>query len=90
MNTIMSSVDRNSYAQASGTAGTMRVVGQIVSMTIATFFFALFMGKIPIEEASEGVFIMIINKAFLVFGLVALLGIYFSYSRGRLDRATAS
>lgn len=89
MNTIMSSVDRSSYAQASGTAGTMRVVGQIVSMTIATFFFALFMGKIPIEEASEGVFVMIINRAFMIFGLAAMAGIYFSYSRGKLDRASA-
>jgi hypothetical protein len=36
MNTIMSSVQKNQLGLASGSASTMRVVGQITSMTIAT------------------------------------------------------
>ena len=87
MNTIMSSVEANAYAQASGTAGTMRVVGQIVSMTIATFFFALHMGKTHMEEVANNDFMLAQHKAFVVFAVIALVGIYFSWYRGHLTRS---
>lgn len=86
MNTIMSSVDRSAYAQASGTAATMRVVGQITSMTIATFFFALLLGKTQMEAADPKLFLQAQRQAFLVFAALGLAGIYFSWWRGRLDR----
>lgn len=86
MNTIMSTVERSQYGLASGTAATMRVVGQIVSMTIATVFFALFMGNQAIESVADSLFLKALRWGFLTFALVSTLGIYFSYYRGTIIR----
>ncbi len=86
MNTIMSTVERSQYGLASGTAATMRVVGQIVSMTIATVFFALFMGNQAIESVADSQFLKALRWGFLTFALVSTLGIYFSYYRGTIIR----
>ena len=48
MNAIMSSVDRKSYGIASGVVGSMRMLGQMFSMGIATLAFSLTMGRTPI------------------------------------------
>ena len=64
----------------------MRVVGQITSMTIATFFFALLLGKTQMEAADPKLFLQAQRQAFLVFAALGLAGIYFSWWRGRLDR----
>ncbi|MDX9882419.1 MAG: MFS transporter [Prolixibacteraceae bacterium] len=86
MNTIMSSVDRARYGLASGTAATMRVVGQIISMTIATLFFAgLFAGQ-TIEAVSDNVFLTAVKWGFVSFSCISTVGIYFSYSRGKIAR----
>ncbi|MFO8002306.1 MAG: MFS transporter [Marinilabilia sp.] len=86
MNTIMSSVDRTKYGVASGSAATMRVVGQIVSMTIATFFFALFFGGEAVENIENSLFLKAMKFGFFTFALIAVAGIYFSYYRGRIER----
>jgi MFS family permease len=86
MNTIMSAVERPQYGLASGTAATMRVVGQIVSMTIATVFFALFMGNQAIESVADHLFLNAQRWGFLVFSLISAVGIYFSYNRGAIIR----
>lgn len=56
MSTIMGSVDRSRYGQASGTAASMRVFGQIVSMTIVTLFFALLFNGQAVDTVSDDVF----------------------------------
>ncbi len=86
MNTIMSSVDRSQYGQASGTASTMRVLGQIVSMTIATLFFSAIFGKLTIGEVSGPLFMKAMKWGFTVFALISAAGIYFSWNRGRISR----
>ncbi len=86
MNTIMSAVESPQYGLASGTAATMRVVGQIVSMTIATVFFALFMGNQAIESVADHLFLNAQRWGFLVFSLISAVGIYFSYNRGAIIR----
>lgn len=82
MNTIMSSVDKTHLGLASGTAATMRVVGQITSMTIATLFFAGMFGNQTIELVSDSLFMKAVKWGFLSFALISLAGIYFSYNRG--------
>lgn len=84
MNTIMSSVEKTQYGLASGTAATMRVVGQIFSMTVATLFFAGFMGKVAIESVSDKQFLLAMQYSFVFFAIISLVGIYFSFSRGKL------
>ncbi len=49
MSTIMSSVDRKQYGQASGLAASMRVFGQIISMSIVTLIFSLMFGDLSVE-----------------------------------------
>jgi EmrB/QacA subfamily drug resistance transporter len=86
MNTIMSSVQRNQLGLASGSAATMRVVGQIVSMTIATLFFAAMFGGQAVEAVSQPVFLTAMKWAFVSFSILSVAGIYFSYNRGKLNR----
>lgn len=86
MNTIMSSVEKHQYGIASGVAATMRVVGQMVSMTIVTLFFSLYIGTTQISLVSDAVFLSTLKWTFIAFTLIALTGIVFSYSRGDIKR----
>ncbi len=86
MNTIMGSVDKSRYGVASGTAATMRVIGQMVSMTIATIFFSWFFGKQGVDDVSVLLFLKAMKWSFLIFSGIAFAGIYFSFSRGRIKR----
>jgi EmrB/QacA subfamily drug resistance transporter len=86
MNTIMSSVDKNQLGLASGSAATMRVVGQIASMTIATIFFAILFQKQSVEVVSNVIFLKALRMGFITSAIIAVTGIYFSFSRGRITR----
>jgi EmrB/QacA subfamily drug resistance transporter len=81
MNTIMGSVDKTQYGVASGTSATMRVLGQMLSMTIATIFLAVFIGDISVAQASDQMFIRALQLGFLTFSLISAAGIWFSYFR---------
>jgi len=84
MNTIMSSVDKNQLGVASGTSATMRVIGQMVSMTIATLIFSFYFNGTQIKNVPNPVFISSMHIAFIISGIICLTGIYFSNSRGNL------
>ena len=84
MNTIMSSVDKKQLGIASGTSATMRVIGQMVSMTIATLIFSFYFNSQQISNVSNSDFIASIHLAFIISGIICLAGIYFSNSRGNL------
>lgn len=86
MNTIMSSVDKSRYGLASGTAATMRVIGQITSMTIATLFFASLLGNQAIETVSDDLFLKAMKWGFISFSTLSIFGIYFSFNRGKMKR----
>lgn len=84
MNTIMSSVERNQLGIASGTSATMRVVGQMMSMMIATLIFSLYLSGTHIAEADNALFNNSIRLSFTISGFICLVGVYFSNSRGNL------
>ncbi|WP_439183013.1 MFS transporter [Carboxylicivirga taeanensis] len=84
MNTIMSSVNQKQAGLASGMAATMRVLGQMASMTIASAFFAIFFKNESIATVSDAQFINGLYYAFLTFAIICALGVYFSMSRGKL------
>jgi EmrB/QacA subfamily drug resistance transporter len=86
MNTIMSSVPKHQYGLASGISSTMRVFGQMVSMTIATLLFALFFGKNKVAEISMPVFMTTVSILFIIFAAICAVGIWFSYQRGNISR----
>ncbi|MCE5205794.1 MAG: MFS transporter [Porphyromonadaceae bacterium] len=84
MNTIMSSVERPQYGQASGIAASMRVFGQIISMSIITFLFSMNFGDSSVEAVSNHVFMDVMQWGFLIFTVIGLPGIYFSFNRGNM------
>jgi len=88
MNTIMSSVDKSKSGIASGMASTMRVLGQMASMSIATLLFAVFFGNQSIAGVDDNTFIKGIRFAFLIFAIICMAGIYFSISRGKMHHSS--
>ncbi|MCL2074623.1 MAG: MFS transporter [Marinilabiliaceae bacterium] len=84
MNTIMSSVSKNQYGMASGIAGTMRVLGQMASMTLVTLFFALSFGKELISDVPKTLFVKVSSLLFALFAAICIVGIRISYQRGKL------
>jgi EmrB/QacA subfamily drug resistance transporter len=84
MNAIMSSVDKRFYGIASGSVGTMRLLGQMLSMGIATLIFALFIGRTQITPEHYPAFIKSVKMAFIVFSGLCAGGIFFSLSRGQV------
>lgn len=84
MNTIMSSVERKYYGIASGSASTMRLLGQMMSMSVATVIFAVIIGREEISPANYQEFIICLKRDFIIFSMLCLVGVYFSYSRGKL------
>ncbi|MDR1743811.1 MAG: MFS transporter [Dysgonamonadaceae bacterium] len=86
MTTIMSSVDKSRYGQASGSAASMRVFGQIISMTIATLYISFLFGGQSIEDVSHGDFLTVMKWGFITFAIIGICGIYFSMARGNVER----
>jgi EmrB/QacA subfamily drug resistance transporter len=86
MNAIMSSVDKRFYGIASGSVGTMRLLGQMLSMGIATLIFALLIGKAQITPEYYPALIKSVKVALMVFAGLCAVGIYFSLYRGRLRK----
>lgn len=86
MNTIMSAVDKKSIGLASGTAASMRVLGQIISMTIITLFFAAYFEGKQIEMVEDRVFLKVMQWGFLCFSFLCVTGVYFSVFRGSIKR----
>jgi len=88
-NAIMSSVEKRFYGLASGSVGTMRLLGMMISMGIATLIFAIFIGRVQITIEYYPVFIKSVKVAFIIFSILCFGGIFASLVRGRL-RASVS
>jgi EmrB/QacA subfamily drug resistance transporter len=84
MNAIMSSVEKRFYGIASGSVGTMRLLGQVISMGVATLIFALFMGRVQISPEYRPILVKALSWAFSVFAVFCVCGIFASLARGRL------
>jgi len=82
VNAIMSAVESKSYGIASATLATMRLIGQTLSMSIATLIFALYLGQVAITPEVYPQFLASIKSAFAVFALLCFLGIFASLARG--------
>ncbi len=83
-NAIMTSVEKRYYGIASGTLGTMRLVGQMLSMGIAMLLFALFIGRVQITPEYYSSFVESIKAAFMIFSVLCFIGIFASMARGKL------
>jgi EmrB/QacA subfamily drug resistance transporter len=86
MNAIMGSVERRFYGIASGMLGTMRLVGQMLSMGIATLLFALYLGRVEITPELYPSFLTSAKMAFAIFAVLCVGGIFASLARGRIRK----
>jgi len=80
-NAIMSSVEKKFYGIASGTVGTMRLIGQMSSMAVAMLIFSIFIGKEEINPCNYPEFLSGIKTIFLIFAVLCFLGIFISIAR---------
>ena len=83
MNSIMSSVPDNQAGIASATAGSMRVFGQVVSITTVTVIFSTVLGSVVISTEIADTLLRALSMVFLVLGLLCTVGVWFSYARGK-------
>ncbi len=83
-NAVMSSVEKKFYGVASATLATMRLVGGMLSMGIATLVFSLFIGKARIAPANYPLFMQSMRVSFVVFFVMCACGVFFSLARGRV------
>jgi len=81
-NAVMSSVKKHEYGVASGTLGTMRLVGQMLSMGIAMVIITLFIGRVMITPDAGTQLLMGIRVGFTLFAVLCCCGIFFSLVRG--------
>ncbi|MBU4053000.1 MAG: MFS transporter, partial [Proteobacteria bacterium] len=84
MNAIMSSVEKRHLGLASGSAATMRLLGQMFSMGIVTMIISLLMGKTQISPDTYPVLLKCIRIAFTLFSGLCVFGIFASLSRGNI------
>ena len=84
MNAIMGSVDKRFYGIASASVGTMRLLGQMMSMGIVTLIFSLFIGRAQITPQYYPMLMKSIKVMFMVSSGLCICGIFFSLYRGRL------
>jgi MFS family permease len=83
-NAIMSSAHRKHLGLASGMVATMRSLGQLLSMAIAMFCFAVFIGPDAITPAVYPALMTSITVAFVAFTVLCIVGIVASYVRGTI------
>jgi EmrB/QacA subfamily drug resistance transporter len=83
-NAVMSSVERRCYGVASGTLGTMRLVGQMLSMGIAMTLFSVYIGQVEIGPSNYAGLLSAIQTGFIIFTILCIIGIYPSLARGNM------
>lgn len=89
-NAVMSSVDRRLYGVASGALGTMRTIGQSMSLGIVTLMFAIYIGSTEfvsgaaLTAAAQPLFLKSLRVSFVIFTLLCFAGVFASMARGKM------
>ena len=87
MSAIMGAVEKRHYGIASGALATMRMLGQMLSMAIATMLLAYFIGKQAINPDNYPMFMKSMSTAFSIFTIMCIVGIFFSLIRGKAPQS---
>ncbi|MHA1861961.1 MAG: MFS transporter [Candidatus Ranarchaeia archaeon] len=82
-NAIMGSVDSSLYGVASASLGTMRLIGDMMSMGIVTISLTLFLGPVPLIPVYYPLFMQSMTNSFLLFTIIMIVGIIVSVYRGK-------
>jgi EmrB/QacA subfamily drug resistance transporter len=80
-NAIMSSVEKKHLGVASGVVGTMRMVGQMLSMGIAMMILSVYIGHQQITPEVYPGYIKGMRTGFIIFSVLCILGIFASLAR---------
>ena len=83
-NAIMSSVERRDYGVASATVGTVRMIGQMLSMGLAAAVLSIYVGHTVVTPALHGRFLAGLHVAFLISSALCVIGVFASLSRGNV------
>ena len=83
MSAIMGAVEKRYYGIASGALATMRLLGQMLSMAVATVMLSFYVGQAAITPQNYTLFLKSVTMAFGFFTVLCTVGIYFSLSRGK-------
>lgn len=86
-NAVMSAVERKDQGIASATLGTMRLMGQTVSMGLAAAVLAAYVGRTPITPVLHGPFIAAMRVAFAISAALCVVGLWASLARGNVRAA---
>jgi EmrB/QacA subfamily drug resistance transporter len=89
MSAIMGAVEKRHYGLASGTVATMRLLGQMFSMAMATVVLTFIVGRQAINPENYDLFLRSIHTVFLISAVLCLSGVYFSWCRGALFQSDA-
>ena len=84
VNATMSSVENKFYGIASATLGTMRLVGQMLSMGITMLVFAIIIGNHAISETNSPLLLQSTKIIFIILTVICTAGILASLARGRV------
>jgi len=80
-NAIMGSVKKRFYGIASATVGTMRLIGQMLSMGVAMLIFSIFIGNVQIVPGNYPALLTSIQIVFTIFTILCVVGIFASLAR---------
>lgn len=83
-NAIMNSVEKRLYGVASGTLGTMRIVGNMLSMGIVMMIISMMIGHVEITPQYHEEFLYCVHIAFSIFSIMCFAGIFASLARGKI------
>ncbi|HSD27561.1 MAG TPA: MFS transporter [Vicinamibacteria bacterium] len=87
-NAVMGSVEKRAYGVASATLATMRLVGQMLSMGLASLVLGLVVGREALGPDQATRFVAGLRAAFVLYALLCSLGVLASLARGRSGGAT--
>ncbi len=83
-NSIMSSVPRKNYGVASALVGTMRTIGQTMSLGFVTLLFTIILGDITLGAPNYSeLFLKSTKITFIVFSSIAFISLIISFMRGK-------
>ncbi|TWH55987.1 EmrB/QacA subfamily drug resistance transporter [Desulfitobacterium sp. LBE] len=86
-NAVMSSVDKRYYSIASSTLGTMRLLGQTLSMATVSLMTSHFIGNTSLYSPEyPQAFMVSFKLSFILFTLLCFLGIFASLARGKKEQ----
>jgi len=83
-NAVMSSLDKRRLGIGSGILGTMRLLGQNLSMGIVMMILALHLGSRAVGPETQTEFLQSLQRTFRLFAIFGVLGVCASLVRGRM------